>query len=311
METTPAESLAVIRTFIGLRRRAAELGPRRVAVASADDDVALEAAAGALRARIAQPILVGDEPRIRARVRSLGLLDLLDCAAFVPSADPARSAVDLCREGSADILLKGHLRTGELLRPVLNRDTGLRTGRLLADVAFFQHRGPDGPRLVAISDGGLTVAPTLEQKEQIVHAAIEVLHCLGVLEPRIAVMSAVEVVSDSIPSTVDAAALARMGQEGRFGSALVYGPLALDNALFDWAAKAKGILHPVAGNADCLIVPSIEAGNLMAKAIVFLAGAEFAHVIAGARVPILIPSRVETAQDKLNAIALGVLYASR
>jgi phosphate butyryltransferase len=256
-------------------------------------------------------VLIGDAARIRSRAHALGLIDLADAAEFIPAADPARAAVALAHDGHVDLLLKGHLRTDELLLPVLDRNTGLRTGRLLSDVAFFEHRGPDGPRLVGISDGGLNVAPTLEQKEQIIDGAIEVLHSLGVMQPKIAIMSAVEVVSEAIPSTVDAAAITRQASEGRFGDALVYGPLALDNALLDWAAKAKGIDHPVAGHADCLIVPNIEAGNLMAKAIVFIAGREFAHVIAGASVPILIPSRVESARDKLNAIALGVLYASR
>jgi phosphate butyryltransferase len=311
MESVLSSNATAVRNFADLRRRAAQIGPRRVAVAGADDDVALEASAAALRAHIAFPVLIGDPDRIRFRAHALGLTDLAEAAEFIPSSDPARTAVALARDGHVDLLLKGHLRTDELLRPILDRDTGLRTGRLLSDVAFFEHRGPDGPRLVGISDGGLNVAPTLEQKEQIILGAIEVLHSLHIHEPRIAIMSAVEVVSEAIPSTVDAAELTRRASEGRFGDALVFGPLALDNALLEWAAKAKGIDHPVAGHADCLIVPNIEAGNLMAKAIVFIAGSEFAHVITGARVPILIPSRVESPRDKVNAIALGVLYAAR
>jgi phosphate butyryltransferase len=311
MESVLSATAASVRNFADLRRRAAQIGPRRVAVAGADDDVALEAAAGALRAHIAFPVLIGDADRIRSRAHALGLTDLAAAAEFIPASDPARTAVALARDGHVDLLLKGHLRTDELLKPVLDRETGLRTGRLLSDVALFEHPGPFGPRLVGITDGGLNVAPTLEQKEQILLGAIDVFHSLHVNQPRIAIMSAVEVVSDAMPSTVDAAELTRRGADGRFGDALVFGPLALDNALFDWAAKAKGIDHPVAGHADCLIVPNIEAGNLMAKAIVFIAGKEFAHVITGARVPILIPSRVETPRDKVNAIALGVLYAAR
>jgi phosphate butyryltransferase len=164
---------------------------------------------------------------------------------------------------------------------------------------------------VATTDGGLTIAPSLEQKKQIILGAIDVLRCLGIMRPKIAVMSAIEVVSNAMPSTLDARALTKMGAAGEFGEAAVYGPLALDNALFDWAAKAKGIEHAVAGHADCLVNPTIEAGNLLAKAIIFLAGRAFAHVVVGATTPILIPSRVESAQDKVNSIALGVLYAAR
>ena len=142
-------------------------------------------------------------------------------------------------------------------------------------------------------------------------APSNLLHCLGIPRPKIAIMSAIEVVSNAMPSTIDAQALTEMGAAGEFGDAEVYGPLALDNALFDWAAKAKGIHHPVAGHADCLVMPSIEAGNLLAKSIIFLAGRPFAHVVVGAKTPILIPSRVESAQDKVNAMALGVLYAAR
>jgi phosphate butyryltransferase len=129
--------------------------------------------------------------------------------------------------------------------------------------------------------------------------------------PKIAILSAIEVVTEAIPSTMDAQALTEIGAAGEFGEADVFGPLALDNALLEWAAKVKGISHPVAGHADCLVVPTIEAGNMLAKSIIFLAGWEFGHVVLGAKTPILIPSRVENAEDKVNAMALGVLYASR
>jgi phosphate butyryltransferase len=285
-------------------------------VVLADDEVALTAAADALAAGIAAPVLIGDEQQIRAHIQALGLSELLAKAEFVSAAGNAEgnaaiTAVRLARDGAIDVLMKGHLRTDELLHPVLDKETGLRTGRLLSDVAFFETGSGEEQRLVGLTDGGLIVAPTLKQKRQIVLNAIEVLHCLGIRRPKIAILSAVEVVSEAIPSTLDARALTEMGAEGEFGGADVLGPLALDNALFEWAAKAKGIAHPVAGHADCLVVPSIEAGNLLAKAIIFLAGSRFGHVVVGAKVPLLIPSRVESAEDKVNAIALGVLYASR
>jgi phosphate butyryltransferase len=178
-------------------------------------------------------------------------------------------------------------------------------------MAFFEQRGEGGPRLTGLTDGGLNPAPTLGQKKQIVLNAIEMLHCLGFSRPKIAVVSATEMVTEAMASTMDAKALTEMGAAGEFGEAEVFGPLALDNALLEWAAKAKGISNPVAGHADCLLVPTVEAGNLLAKSIIFLAGWEFGHAVVGAKVPILIPSRVESAQDKVNAMALGVLYASR
>lgn len=307
-----AEELKLIRTFADLRERACEIGPKRVGVVQAEDDVALMAASDALLSRIAAPVLIGNEPRIRARAETLGLVELAARAEFVLAGENAAEvAVDLAREGSIDILMKGHLRTDQLLHPVLDRQWGLRTGRLLCDVALFEHRDAGGPRLVATTDGGINVAPTLEQKKQIVLGAIEVLRCLGIARPKIAVMSAIEVVSEAMPSTLDARALTEMGAAGQFGDAEVYGPLALDNALLEWAAKAKGIASPVAGHADCLLMPAIEAANLLAKAVIFLAGREFAHVVVGAKTPILIPSRVESARDKVNAIALGVVYAAR
>ena len=300
-----------VRTFAQLRERACQMGPKRVGVVQADDDVALTAVSEATVAGMASPVLIGNGARIRERMAQLGLGELESAAEIVEAEDAAGTAVRLVREGHVDMLLKGHLRTDELLHPILDKENGLRTGRLLCDVAFFEHHTPEGTRLVGVSDGALNVAPTLEKKKQIVEGAIEVLHSLGVARPRIALMSAVEVVTEAIPSTLDARALTEMGAEGAFPDAEVYGPLALDNALLEWAARAKGIEHPVAGHADCLIVPNIESGNLLVKALLFLAGWECGHVAAGARAPILIPSRVETAQDKLNAIALGVLYAAR
>jgi len=311
MATCVVQELKLIHTFADLRERACEIGPKRVGVVLAEDDVALMAASDALQACIAVPVLIGDEERIRERARALGLVELAWRAEFVAAAEnEAEVAVSLAREGSIDILMKGHLRTDQLLRPVLDREKGLRTGRQLCDVALFEHRDPAGTRLVATTDGGITVAPTLEQKKQIIFGAIEVLRCLGIERPKIAVMSAIEVVSEAMPSTLDARALTEMGAAGVFGDAEIYGPLALDNALLEWAARAKGISHPVAGHADCLLNPTIEAANLLAKAVIFIAGREFAHVVVGAKTPILIPSRVESARDKVNAMALGVLYAA-
>ena len=304
---TQQETMA---TFLELRRRAQELGPMRVAVVVADDDVALMAAADALQLGIARPILIGDGQKIWAKAEALGLIDLMDAAELVAASDAAPIAVQMARAGNVDIILKGHLRTDELLRAVLDKTAGLRTGRLLSDVMLYEDVLSGERRLVGLSDGGLNVAPTLEQKKQIVQNAIEVMHSLGLARPRIAIMSASEVVTESMPSTLDAQALSNMGAAGEFGEAEVYGPLALDNALVEAAAKAKGIDSPVAGHADCMLMPNIEAGNLLGKAIKYLGGSQCAHVVVGAKVPILIPSRVESSDDKVNAIALGVIFAA-
>lgn len=310
METTVAQPVQTIHSFAEMHERARAAGTRRLGIVYPEDDVSLTAASDALAERIAIPVLIGNEPRIRARAADLGLFELLAQAEFVSApSDAAAQAVSLAREGTIDLLMKGHLRTDELFHPVLDRQSGLRTGRLMHDVALFEFEDRDAPRLIAISDGGLTVAPTLDQKRQIVLGVIEVLHRVGITRPRIAIMSAVEIATEAMPSTLDAEALTEMSAGGVFGDAVVYGPLALDNALFPWAAEAKGIYHPVAGHADALIMPSIEAGNLLAKSILFLAGRQFGHVVVGASVPILIPSRVESAAEKLNAIALGVLCA--
>ena len=299
------------RNFAELRRRAQPLGPKRVAVVAADDEVALTAAEGALQLGIAVPVLVGNERKIRASVEALGLSGLIAGAEFASADDAATVATRMARDGHVDLLLKGHLRTDELLRAVLDKQAGLRMGRLLSDVLLYEDTLAGEVRLVGITDGGLNVLPNLEQKKQIVQNAIEVMRSLELVWPKIAIMSATEAVSESVPSSVDAKLLTEMGEAGQFGDVEIYGPLALDCALIESAAQAKGVEHPVAGHADCMVVPNIEAGNLLGKSVKYLGGSQCAHVVAGAKVPILIPSRVESVDDKVNSIALGVIFASR
>lgn len=305
------QATTAIESFSALCERARETGPKRVAVVDASDEIALTAAADALAQGIALPVLIGDAAAIRERASSLGLVKLLASAEIVEAADAPACAARMARDGAVDVLLKGHVRTDVLLKAVLEKDAGLRTGTLLSDVLLYEDVLAGARRLVAVTDGGLNVAPTLEQKAQIVRNAVAVLARLGFERPRIAILSATEAVSTSVPSTLDAQALAKMGAAGELGNAEVFGPLALDNALLESAARAKGIASPVAGHADALIVPNIEAGNVLGKAAKYLGGSACAHVVVGAKVPILIPSRVESAEDKVNSIALGVLFASR
>ncbi len=300
-----------LKDFSKLRLRAQALGPQRVGVVAAEDDVALTAADAALRLGIAIPVLIGNERKTRMKVEALELSALIVKAEFVGADDSALVAAHMARDNQVDVLLKGHLRTDQFLRAVLDNKAELRTGRLLSDVFLYEDRLAGSLRLVGITDGGLNVSPSLEQKKQIVQNAIEVMRSLGLARSKIAIMSATEAVSASVPSTVDAKALTEMGEAGQFGDAEVFGPLALDCALLRSAAQAKGIAHLVAGHADCMVVPNIEAGNLLAKSAKYLGGSQCAHVVAGARVPILIPSRVESVDDKLNSIALGVIFATR
>jgi phosphate butyryltransferase len=219
--------------------------------------------------------------------------------------------VALVRGGEAHVILKGRLSTGDLLRAVLDRVDGLRGGRLLSDVLVADHPVSATPRLVGMTDGGVNVAPSLAQKKVILENAVALFRALGVARPKVACLCAIETVSEAMPHTVEARALAEMAERGELVGCDVAGPLALDNALSPEAARAKGIDDPVAGNADVLLVPTIEAGNLLGKAFTWLARRPVGHVILGARAPVLIPSRVESAEDKLASIALGVVAAAR
>jgi phosphate butyryltransferase len=301
-----------IPTLARLLEEARTVGPLPVVVAAAENETALAAVAHARRKRIAEAILVGGEAGIRARLASLGedpaRYRIVDVAS---DAEAARRAVDLVRAGEAAVLMKGRMKTGDLLHAILDRAAGLREGRLLSDVLVAEHPLSEEPRLVGVTDGGVNVAPTLAQKREILLNAVALFRRLGVARPKVACLCAVETVTAAMPHTVEAQALAEASAAGEIPGCLVSGPLALDNALSEDAARAKGIDHPVAGRADVLLVPTLEVGNALGKAFTYLAKRPVAHVIVGARAPVLIPSRVERAEDKLCSIALGVLAASR
>jgi phosphate butyryltransferase len=306
----------VANDFARLHERARQHGPRALVVAGALSDSALAAADAAVRAGIVSAHLVGDADAIGRRISELGLAALYGAAVLDASdEDSARAAVALVRAASADVLLKGGVRTDQLLRAVLDRESGLRPAGaagdfLLSDVLLYEDRFGLAPRLVGVTDGGINVQPDAQALRLIVRNGVRVLRALGVARPGIALLSASEAVSDALPSTGTARALQEAGARGELGPCRVEGPLALDVVLHAEAARAKGIRSEVAGCADLMVVPNIEAGNILGKAVKYYYGSLTAHVVLGARVPVLIPSRVESAQDKLASIALGVVMAA-
>ncbi|NKC33611.1 bifunctional enoyl-CoA hydratase/phosphate acetyltransferase [Falsiroseomonas selenitidurans] len=286
--------------------RAAEGGAVATAVVYPTDASSLQAAVDAARAGLIVPVLVGPKARIAAAAQQAGLdiagLRLVD-APDAPAA--AARAVALVHAGEAAMLMKGDLHTEVFLHPVVASGTGLRTARRISHV--YAMDVPDYPRLLLLTDCAVSIAPTLAEKAGIVQNAIDLAHMMGIVEPRVAILAAVETVSGRMPSTVDAAALCKMADRGQISGGVLDGPLAFDNAISEAAAKEKGIVSPVAGRADILVVPDLEAGNMLAKQLSFLAGAEAAGVVLGARVPIILTSRADSAATHLASCALGVL----
>ncbi len=294
--------------FEQLRKRAAERGRRPIAVPWAMDKTAISAAYKAWKIGIAQPVLIGERSRIEEIMRELGAEEME--AEILTASGPeeaAAKAVELAREGKVSVLLKGSLRTDQFLRPALDREKGLRTGRLLSDVFFAEDPIHNRQKIIGMSDGGVNILPTLEQKVEIVRNAIEVFHRLGVKRPKVALLAAVEVVNEKMPATVDAAEIRKMWKEGKFPESIIEGPMALDIAVSMEAAKKKNFASEIAGDVDIFIVPNIEAGNIFGKAFTYYMKVPVGHVIVGAKVPLLIPSRTESDEDKVNSIALGVL----
>jgi phosphate butyryltransferase len=277
-------------------------------VAVADQEAVLLAVNEAEELGIADVILIGDQPEIE-RIGHEHKLDLarLDIVHEPNPIQAARRMTELINAGQAQIAMKGAIETGDFLRVVLERKTGLRAGRLLSHVAAFDIPGFE--RLILVSDAGVVVAPTLQEKADIVRNAIDVAHRLGVLQPKVALLAATEMVNPKIPATVDAAALSKMADRKQITGGIVDGPLTLDNAISDEAASIKGVESPVAGQADILISPDIEAGNVLAKGIIYFAQADMAGVIVGARAPIILPSRSDTHRSKLVAISMCVVVA--
>ena len=279
-----------------------------------EDDSTILSVIEARREGLADFILCGERAKINELLRrhngSESDFEILDTPG--PDAAVAR-VVELGRQGRLQLVLKGFLPTAALMKPILDKEKGLRGPNLLSDILVVENpaladREADG-ELLGLSDGGLNILPDLAQKKQIVENAVAVFHNLGYDEPRVGIMAAIESVKDSMPATLDARALSEMSERGEISGCRVYGPLALDIAVSREAAEHKGIFNDVAGRAQILIMPSIEAGNLLGKAFTYYLKLTVAHVVMGARLPVLIPSRNESDTDKFHSIALGVLSA--
>ncbi len=319
--TAPLESLTysdVVPPEITLRRgdafvrllRACEAVPAvACAVAHPCDRDSLLGPIQAAEHGIIEPILVGPEERIRQVAAELGInIDLYRIVNAPHSHASAEKAVELVRAGEADALMKGSLHTDELMGAVVKSDTGLRTSRRISHV--FVMDVPAYPRPIFITDAAINISPKLEDKAAIIQNAVDLAHALGIEKPKVAILSAVETINTKISSTLDAAALCKMADRGQITGAILDGPLAFDNAVSVAAAQTKGISSPVAGQADILLVPDLEAGNMLAKQLSYLAGAEGAGIVLGARVPIVLTSRADSVRARLASVAVMALFAS-
>jgi phosphate butyryltransferase len=294
------------RHFEALLAQAEPLPALMTAVVCPEEETAL---AGALLARqhsILDLILVGDPERIRAAAASADLTGI-EIAVASDAEQAAQVAVDLVHQGRAQAVMKGHLHTDVFLRPMLNRERGLRIGRRFTHV--FVLDVPGLPHLLLVSDAAINIAPDLATKVDIVQNAIDLALALGIAVPRVAILSAVETVNPLIPSSIDAALLAKMAERGQIRGGAVDGPLAMDNALDPGAALGKGLHSLVAGRAEVLVVPDLDAGNMLVKLLTYLAHAQAAGVVMGAKVPVILSSRSDSAMARLaSASVAAILY---
>ena len=299
-----------MRDIHALAQRATAERPLRLAVASAAEAHIIEALKGAVAAKYVEPVLFGDEAKIRA------LCDAHDLAASKVSIqhtatrlEAGTKAVQAVSSGDCDLMMKGYIQTAALMREVLNKDYGLRTGAKLSHILVFD--APHYDKLFFMSDGALNIDPDLSLKLEIVTNAVAVARRLGVELPKVALIAAIETVDLAQQSSVDMALIAKMADRGQLKGALVDGPLALDNAINPHAAEVKRIASQVAGHADVLIVDNIDVGNVFYKSLVYFADAQVAGVIAGSRAPIVLTSRADSSETKFNSVALACVLAAQ
>jgi phosphate butyryltransferase len=299
----------VLRSFGEVRTAAAAGGPRRLAVAGAADPDLLLGLARARELGLIEPVAVGAPAEITAAASSSGVdvsgWEVVDVAT---EAESALAAAELVRSGGADVLIKGNTSTAVFMRAVLDADRGLRGETLMSHV-FVTESARLG-RLLLVTDGGINISPSLEEKAQIVRNALPLANALGIDEPRVAVLAAVEKVNPKMPETVDAAELVEMNRRGEITGCVVAGPYAVDNAISSEAAAKKGIDGPVAGRADMILVPSVLVGNTFCKGIAYFAGEPCGGYVCGATAPVVFLSRADEVETRVNSIALGVLMSA-
>ncbi|HKL11400.1 MAG TPA: phosphate butyryltransferase [Clostridia bacterium] len=300
----------MIRSFDEVLKIAAQRGPKTIAVACAEDAEVLAAIEIARQKGIAKAVLVGNGEKIESICSEKGItLDDYEVIDIKDMAEASLKAVELVSSGKADILMKGLVDTSILLKAVLNKDVGLRTGSVLSHVAVFDIKGYD--RLFFITDAAMGIAPDLEGKKKILQNAVKAAQALDIEIPKVAVVCAKEKVNPKMPCTLDAAELQKMNESGEITGCIVGGPFALDNAVSKKAAEHKGVTHPGAGEADILLVPNIESGNILYKALVFFAETKNAGILVGTKAPVVLTSRADSDETKLNSIAMGVLLAAK
>jgi phosphate acetyltransferase len=291
-----------------LINQAKALSPLATAVAYPCDESSLAGAVDAARMGLIAPLLVGPGMRIKEIAKKFKIdLAGLEIVEAADSHGSAARAVELVREGRAEAIMKGSLHSDEIMGAVVKRETGLRTSRRISHC--FVMDTPGHPDALIITDAAVNIAPTLDEKVDIVQNAIDLAHALGVAEPRVAILSALETVSSKVPSTIEAAALCKMADRGQIKGGILDGPLALDNAISPEAASIKGIKSQVAGRANILVAPDLEAGNMLAKSLTFLAQADAAGIVLGARVPVILTSRADSVTTRLASCAVAALVA--
>ncbi|MGA2570601.1 MAG: bifunctional enoyl-CoA hydratase/phosphate acetyltransferase [Terracidiphilus sp.] len=269
-------------------------------------DVALRGTVEAAAANLIEPMLIGPEAAMKALAAKIGVdISPYPIVEAENEADAATKAVAICRSGNAQALMKGSLHTDDLLRPAMKSDTGLRTSRRISHVFIMDT--PAYARTLLITDAAINIAPELEDKVHIVQNAIYLAHALGIPEPKVALLSAMETVNPKIQSTLDAAALCKMADRGQITGGVLDGPLAFDAAVSQKAAAIKKLVSPVSGQADILVVPDLESGNMLAKQLEYLGGAELAGIVLGARVPMILTSRADSAETRLVSCAVAAL----
>jgi len=299
-----------MKTFTELLDEAKKCPPKRVAIAAAQDGEVLEAAKACQENGIAQAVLVGDTVEISktAQERNIDIKDFE--TVHEPDIEEAvKRAVLMVHTGKADMLMKGAVQSPTILKAVLDKNIGLRNGRTLSHVAVFE--SPAYDRLILMTDAGMNIMPTFEQKVDMVENAVKVAAALQIENPKVAVIAGLELVNPDMPSTVDAALLSKMSERGQIKDCVIDGPLALDLALSKESARAKGVTSPVAGQADILVLANIDAANVLYKALVFLGGAKITGLVVGAKAPVILTSRADSHESKLVSVAIGVLMTSK